>query len=165
MTSPAPLLSMFFALSLGAAAMWVQILNVLATNARDSRVVMSAARADAMYALLIAAVAATLILVFALVRKHRPQADLVTTILAALLIADVVIALVGRPVVEVARAGLILAIATALASLSWLIAVRRGITAGPRLPFAATAIFVAMIVVGAGTVHCFHVLRGIAMHG
>ncbi|HVE71892.1 MAG TPA: hypothetical protein VNI54_11025 [Thermoanaerobaculia bacterium] len=168
MSSPAPLLAMFFALSLGAAAMWwkvLQVLEALAKYGRESRVILSAGRADAMLPLLIGAVAAIIILVVALVRRHRPQADLVTLILSALLPGDVVLALLDRPVPEVARLGLILAITTAVASLIWLIALRRGLTAVPRIPFAAATILVVMTVIGAATVHCYHVLREIAMGG
>jgi hypothetical protein len=158
--SPAPILAMFVPLALSAASMWFAVLQLVRSGALTDR----AGRADSMLALIAGAASALTIGVIALIRRHRPVADAPTLILAAMVLATVIIALTYAPAFEIAAAGLVLSIAAAVAALVWLFFVARGVIAGPRIPYAAIAIFAAMLLIGSVTVHCYFELTGVITH-
>jgi hypothetical protein len=109
-------------------------------------------------------VAAILVAAIAGLRRHRPAADASTLILAAAVLATVIIALTYAPAIEVARAGFVLSVATAIAALVLLFLIARGVSVGPRIPYAAIAIFAAMLLIGSVTVHCYFELTGAIAH-
>ena len=161
--SPAPWMAMFVPLGVSAIGMWLA-LRSLAAIGSPSRVVLAAGRADAMVILAIGPVSAILVGVAAWIRRHRPTAGIGTIALAAVLLLTFFGATVGDPL-TIVQGSLILAHAVVFAALALLVLNFRGRATGKPLPFASIVIAAALLLTAAGMYHCFHVLRGIAMHG
>jgi len=171
--SSALLLAMALPLAVTLAGTWMGIadsIRGMAISGSGGIASVAAGFAEALAMLGLGTLSALGVIVVALLRRHRPVADRVTTVLAFIVAADTIAVVLFLRFFTLRIAHLVfvgqgVAIAAAIALAVWLLLVARNVVHPRPLPMAASAILVCALVLGGVVWHHVRTYDHIARHG
>lgn len=161
----APLTAMLVPLTVSACGMWLFLIEVMRGMALSgAERAFAAGFADAYELLFWGGFSALAVSAFALKKKHVPSADFGATAIAALLMINVVLALMVTPT-RLVLLGAAFAIVLALGAFAWLWVVHRERVQLRAIPYGVTILVIAAVILGFVVQSRIDALRRVAMGG
>lgn len=173
-TSTAPVLAVLLPIAVAECGSWIVLADVVGAMAlaRRSPMATAAGSAEALCILSVAAFSAALIAVFALVRRHRPVMDRFSAVLAAVLLIEIVAAMIFAARLAPSKSLILFALVSAgavfliaLAIAVRIIAVLRGRIRSRAIPYAVAVAVVLYIVTAVVVYREIERYVDIAQHG